>query len=443
MKAEIFEFLIRLSLTWGALLAFYQWAFSGNDNWRLKRTFLLVVYLMGWMIPLLPTLYAGSTLPELTLRAGELVKMVGAASAGEVAQTGAYHLDIFKTIFTIYLTGVFWHSIKLLMQYLRLLYWKKTGRQSTFRSFSVIRHEKIATPFAALSTIFLPEKTDPSTIEMICLHESVHLKSKHPIERMPLILGQVFLWFHPLQWLFLRLQEEIQEYEVDEEVTREFSTVSYGKLLIQSSMLSSTWHPKLFSSPLKKRIHMMTKQKNRKRLNKSHYLIFFALLGFLLVNCSDLVEQVDLTETTELSITEVDQAPVLQLASAKEGETSPERILLENIYREITYPASARSAGVGGTYKATFTIDKTGKMQALKAEAIPKAEVDESLRIVVVGYGNTEKQNITAQSSSQLQSALEREIERTLTTLPDWNPAMHEGMAVPVTMNLFFEYKLE
>lgn len=188
---------------------------------------------------------------------------------------------------------------------------------------------------------------------------------------------------------------------------------------------------------------MMTKRKNCQSFKKSHYLLLALLLGFLVVNCSDLVEQVDLIEKTEFSATEVEQSPTLKATSSAEEATSPERLLLEKIYREIRYPAVARTGGIEGSFQATFTIDEKGKMQSLTAKAVPKEEVDEDLRIVVVGYGNTQEKTNPVQETAQMISALESEIERTLSTLPDWNPAYHEGKAVPVRMNLFFEYKLE
>jgi hypothetical protein len=161
------------------------------------------------------------------------------------------------------------------------------------------------------------------------------------------------------------------------------------------------------------------------------------------VNCSDLVNQVDLSEKTEMSITEVDQAPSLKTVSSSDQETNPQRLLLENIYREIRYPAEARNGGVGGIFEASFVIDEAGKMTSLTAKAIAPKEMNDLLKIVVVGYGNTTADNNSAQNFSQLAPFLEKEIERTLSTLPDWNSAKYEGKAVPVRMNLFFEYKLE
>lgn len=189
---------------------------------------------------------------------------------------------------------------------------------------------------------------------------------------------------------------------------------------------------------------MMAKKKNHNSWKKSHYFLFLVLLSIIVVNCSDLVNQVDLSEKAKMSVKEVDQGPSLKTVSSSDQPTTPQRLLLENIYREIRYPAEARNEGIGGTFEATFIIDELGKMTALTAQATSPEKVDDLLRIVVVGYGNREMENTSTQRpSSELISLLEKEIERTLSTLPDWNPAQHEGEAVPVRMKLFFEYILE
>lgn len=280
-------------------------------------------------------------------------------------------------------------------------------------------------------------------IDMICLHESIHLKNKHLQERMPLVLGNIFLWFHPLQWLFLRRQEMVQEYEVDEEVIRAFSPTSYGKLLIQSSMAPSGWHPKLYSSPLKKRIDMMCKKKNHRGWRKGHSFFLILLLGFLLVNCSDLVKSIEFSDPVTLDINAVDQKPVLDVGEERYKEMpDPDRIFLEEVYRTVLYPAVARNNGVTGTYKASFNINESGHMEELVVKPVDLEETDRRLRIVVIGYGNNRAEK-NVDDKKEGNEALLKEVERTLSDLPNWLPARHEGKAVPVRMELYFQYRLE
>jgi len=310
MKAAFLEFFIRLSLIWALLLLFYQWVLANNDNWRLKRAFLLGAYLLGWIIPALPTVFSSSSMPELSLTVGGMEKIVSGQTDLDTTQQAPINWRTEDVIFFPYLVVVLWHVVRLTGQYLRLQYWIRTGRRSHFRSHGVIYHKKIVAPFAALNTIFLPEKTEPAAVGMICLHESIHLKNNHLPERIPLVLGQLFLWFHPLQWWYLRRQEAVQEYEVDEEVIREYTPSAYGRLLIQSSMMPLTWYPQLFSSPLKKRIDMMLKKKNKRPWQKWQSLVLGALLPLMIIGCSDLVEGVT-PDRSPMLTTEVDQPPVL------------------------------------------------------------------------------------------------------------------------------------
>lgn len=444
MKVEYVEYLLRLSLIWACLLLFYQWSLSRRDNWSLKRIFLLGAYLLGWLIPLLPAIIIAPSKPEWSISfSGQGTAFIFVENTPEMGAQGI-SWSLQHIFWAVYLIGVLSQAGYLLFHFVQLIYWKKQGDRSYYGSYAVIRHKSVASPFAALGTIFLPFHQDPATEEMICLHEAVHLKNYHNIERIPFLLGSILLWFHPLQWIFSRWQRELQEYEADEGVIRQFPLRQYGTLLIQASMSCNKYQGLgLFSSPLKKRINMMTKRKNHTGLKKSHYLLLFLLLGLLVVNCSDLVKQAELTENTELLVTEVDLGPSLKVSSPDNDEVSPQKILLEKVYREIKYPAAARNAGVEGTFKATFIIDEDGKMQDLSAEATSNDKENTYQRIVIVGYGNTSETGSVSQKSSELLSVLGGEIERTLLTLPDWNPAQHEGKAVPVKMNLLFQYKLE
>ncbi|MEL7123709.1 MAG: M56 family metallopeptidase, partial [Bacteroidota bacterium] len=263
MIQTAFEFIIRLSTIWLVLFIFYKWAFQNSSNWKLKRTFLLSAYLLGWILPLLPSLVESSIVVELNYPMLPVTTSEVVIEANEAAPIST--ISIWEILACIYLLGVIYQAFSFGLQYMKLLFWKTTGQKSTYKSHVIIRNQAIQNPFASLGVIFLPiEKQDSYIESMICAHESAHLDLYHNSERIPLIIGQILLWFHPLQWLYINQQSEVQEFEADDCVLQEYSLAQYGKLLIQTSMLTQIkWRPGFYSSPLKKRINMMTKRKIR------------------------------------------------------------------------------------------------------------------------------------------------------------------------------------
>ncbi|MEL7121040.1 MAG: energy transducer TonB, partial [Bacteroidota bacterium] len=179
-------------------------------------------------------------------------------------------------------------------------------------------------------------------------------------------------------------------------------------------------------------------------------LVLTLLMSFLIVNCSDLVNEVQLNQDANTLITEVDQRP--QLIVPRDLNIDPERYLLERVYKSIKYPAIARAQDVSGSYIANFTVRKDGTIDDLKVysfEDAPKdlnvTPEDNGRRMVIVGYGNT---NITKGDSSTIDTekadrAIRNEISRVINDLPDWEAAKVKGEAVATKMNLLFTYRLE
>ena len=60
--------------------------------------------------------------------------------------------------------------------------------------------------------------------------------------------------------------------------------------------------------------------------------------------------------------------------------------------------------------------------------------------IVVIGYGDKSQNETTAGIDMNI---LVVEVNRVISVLPDWKPAMKDGKAVPVAMHLGVKFKLE
>ncbi len=446
------EFLIRQSLIWLAFLMFYQLFLNKNDNWPLKRSYLITTYLLGWMIPWLPNLASSPTAHQVFLTVPDLnwsspLVDTKLELTGPVTSSGSIW-SIWNVLIVVYLAGVLWQIGQLLRNYWRIIRWKRTGSQSRYQNYLVVKHPGIDVPFASLTTIFLPVSCSPREEDIICLHESIHLGLHHARERIPLLIGQALLWFHPLQWLFLHRLAELQEYEADHGVLKQYALREYGQLLIRASMLIGH-HPGtgFFSSPLKKRIETMKRKKVNGHWRKGHTIVILFLTIGLIVSCSDLVRNSEVTDPIVLSAHQADRAPVLKENTPSEGDVDPWSRTLKMIYETIKYPKEARSAGAAGLFKASFIVDESGVMKSL--EVGPAEEITDgegAVKIVVVGYTDNSSQSSDSSpiiDLGEVSEIFEEEIKRTLRTLPEWEAAQHQGKAVSVRIHLYFKYLLE
>lgn len=461
MKVLLIEYLIRLSIIWSILLVYYQVFMVNNHNWKLRRGYLLFTYLLGIGIPLLPALALNSlppALPNLQIAPGIIFEApVQEATSGEAATYSPLSF-----IFLIYGLGVLFQLFKLLLYSIKIWHWKRQGHRSRFGRFTLIEHHAIPSPFAGWSTIFLPHRLEEELQSVACLHEAAHLQSHHNLERFPLVLGQILFWFHPLQWYYTHCLVAVQEFQADEAVLQHIPTKRYGHILIQQSMLPlQSWQAGLFASPLKQRINMMVNKKNSRPWRLSQVGLFVGLLSLLVFSCSDLVSTVQSDYDDVISYVEADQVPVLVTSDETTTPQSPiDRTFLESVYRNIKYPASARKGGLAGLIVARFIINEEGKLKVslfntqdgsyavdkrgnLKFSPVStkfNASSPDQDEIVVVGYG-AESQDET--SSDADMEILVKEVQRVISELPDWKPAMKDGKAIPVAMHLEVRFKLE
>ncbi len=224
----------------------------------------------------------------------------------------------------------------------------------------------------------------------------------------------------------------------------EYSLKEYGHLLIRATLMShSIERARFYSSPIKKRIQMMRKKKNRHPWRIGQLITLLLLIGGLTVTCSDLMRVKTSQDETVFSLEELDEKPSLKIPSGTTPTENPDRFMLEQIYKNILYPIEARAAGTTGFFEANFTVDEYGKMQEVTVQPTDKALSKKETKIVIVGYRTTATQPKTLNAGTEPKQSLSAEIKRVLEALPDWHPAQRNGENIPFKMTLYFKYMLE
>lgn len=445
MTPEILEYLLRLTVIWAALLAYYFLALR-QANFAAQRFYLLGTLAFGLVVPLLPALGGGLPsvgLPSVTYLA-EPYFYTGDGEAAAVVSSKPWSWAL--VLPWLYCLGVAFFAARTLVQWNGLRRWVSSGENGRYDGYRVIRHRGINGPFVAFGMIFLPTQMSDANLERTALlHEASHLRARHHYDTVLLTTGSLLLWFHPLFWMLRRLLATVHEYEADAAVIQQVSVRTYGLQLLKSS-LGPAGFPGLFSSPIKHRIDMITTKNRARQLRLLPLLTLCLLLAGLIVACSDVGEDISPSLT--------DEVPGLELITGPEPVLTPDEYpkpasavdapptletLIKSFYQEIRYPATARAAGETGFVRLEVGLSESGEILTINNVGLTKEQEDDpSNNLVVVGHSDA-----TTQQFSPGASAFTSELDRLVNELAPFTPAKLNGKAIPFTISFDIEFKLE
>lgn len=203
----------------------------------------------------------------------ELVQEKSLWTMNEVYQYTSY------LYLTITLLSLLWFGYKLIKLIRRISNMPQTAIHQNIR---VDRTSSDAYSF--LHYIVLPKDYEElSQLEVVLLHEEVHVQQKHSIDLILLEGLKHVFWFNPMIRL---LQKEVNlnlEYIVDQEITRREDSYTYQRALVlyESNKIACVPVVNTFgSSDLKKRILMLNNPKSTNMKRLKLLLITPVLAGF-------------------------------------------------------------------------------------------------------------------------------------------------------------------
>jgi hypothetical protein len=422
MTPEILEYLLRLTVIWAVLLAYYFVALR-RAGFAAQRFYLLGTLAFGLVVPLLPVL--GGGLPVAGLPSVTYVAEPFFYTGGAEVETAASSWSWFTVLPWLYLTGLAFFLARTLVQWKGLWHWVSSGTTDRYDGYRVVRHGNINGPFVAFGCIFLPtEMTDADLEHTALIHEASHLRARHHYDTLLLTIGSLLLWFHPLFWMLRSLLATVHEYAADAAVIQRVPVRTYGLQLLHAS-LGPAGYPGLFSSPITKRIAMIT---DKKRVGKLPTLTLFSLcllLTGLAATCSSLYSEESYEKGYEDG----------KVAAEKAFEEFVD-VFAETVYKKIVYPAAARSAGETGSFDFLIDIDETGRITDFKYNKENSGN-DPVGEITLVGTG------IANKGKTGTSDILVKEILQVLIDLQLPEPFMIMEIAMPTKLRIRFNFKLE
>lgn len=346
----------------------YKIFFNKDSNVQFSRIFLISGFLFALIIPFIKINFGNnseliSTINNFTINNFTINKVVE-VNPSKTASSSNLFLNIFIVFSTLFV-------LKLIFQFLRIIVFIKKSEKLN----NIFLIDDKYSNFSFFKLIFI-RKCDykSANFEKIYLHEKIHAKQLHSIDKLFLEILSAFFWINPAFWLLKRDISNIHEYIVDQEITkRQADKSSYIQLLINQAIGKNLNLTNSFNKSLTlKRLSMMKKQSSKK-VHSYKILVVIPILMLLMFSIS----VTNGCQSSKIK-NEVSQIPDKMPIYPGGGQQ-----LSTDLSDAIKYPKEAQDNDITGTVYIRFTVNKDGFIE--NPEVLRKANPildEEAIRVI-------------------------------------------------------------
>jgi len=405
-----------------ALVCFYSiyWFLIRNENrFNVNRFIILFSLLLSSLIPIISFEYV---FPETN----QVVQSFQLFIISGIDESSIYipETDTYSIYSIVYIIGLMVLSIRSLIGVATLIYLYVRFPKKSYYGFKAVIINGNRSPFTFFNILFINSSDfHKEKIDELIIHEQAHKDQFHSLDLILLEIMTIIHWFNPIMWLFKYDLKSEHEFIADERVIK----LGYDKTRYQYLLLKANTGIALFLvnnfnySILKKRLKMMTSQKSNRTVN----LKYFLAMPLLIISATVLFFSFQLSEQIS---SDPDTLPVY-----KAGEKE----FYKSIQRSLKYPLEARKNNIQGTVYLSFTVNKEGEIENIKAD---KSKHILLKKIVVVAYSNDAP--AAKDKINHNLSPLEMEAERVMGELGEFIPGKTDGNAVSTRLTLPIDFLL-
>lgn len=361
-----------------------------------NRAVILASYAIALLIPALVSVN-GASMPQIEVEMPAPAGIVVAdADTLDGDSSSSFREIASLTIVTLYFIGLLFCLLRELVSWIRLhrlLKGCRTIRIADGRRL-LLHDRSDMSPFSWRNVVVMSRTDYEEDGDIIIMHESRHLDSRHWIDLLFAELVSLFIWYNPAGWLMKNELQTIHEYEADEAVMQSGVNIKEYQLLIIKKAVGGRLPSitnSLEQSNLSKRIKMMLRKDSSRNSGWRAIAVVPAVaIGALMLNVdvvadtinglSDIkvtnyIPSVQESSSSELQLVAHVPAPVATsatdekvLSSAEEMPRFPggEAEMMKHIARNIRYPKEAMEQNVQGRVFVKFVVTSTGKIGAVE-----------------------------------------------------------------------------
>lgn len=263
-------YILKVIICSGILYGYYLLALRNKVFHRWNRFYLLAAVVLSLAAPLIKI----NIWPNSGASQTQVIHLIQAVSTGDEfvyeytrnnsnIHINATNLSVF--IYTIISGLLLAFLIQTLVRIKKL---KHKYQLTIVEGINFINTDARGTPFSFFNNIFWNTNIDLNTSagKQIFRHEVVHVHEKHSYDKIFMNLVLIFFWCNPVFWLIRRELNMIHEFIADKKAVEDNDTGAFAAMILQATYPQQrfTITNNFFYSPLKRRLAMLTKNKNPK-----------------------------------------------------------------------------------------------------------------------------------------------------------------------------------
>ncbi len=278
---ELLNYLLKVSACSALFFAFYILVLRRLTFFKLNRFFLLFSLLLSFSIPAFEFTVERIAKPVMFDReigVAQVHRSNGLQAFSSLNDQLQQNWDWLSLLTMIYVGIVATLLIFAIWKLIQLFRHASSGG-SEVNGLKIVPKEKGFTNCSFFNYVFIDENSlTRDELEVLLIHEEVHAKQLHSIDKILLITLKAILWFNPIIYLYDRALEEAHEYDADETTSKNVGTDAYAYLLLKLAVIKSDMPlvHNFVKSPIKLRIKMLFNSKSE-RVTKWAYLFVFPL----------------------------------------------------------------------------------------------------------------------------------------------------------------------
>lgn len=284
------NYLIEVNLGLVFLYAIYWLLFRSENQFTVKRFFLLGAMLFSLAFPLLTFTTTNNTyIPSIgqTIPTHWLPELVVTAE-GTVQSNPTSVWSVIAIIYKVIAVALL---VLLLVRVARIIWLLKNSSRTTWKNFTVAESAKISGVFSFFRLIFISsnQPLEQTEKEEVLRHEEVHINQYHSFDIILINLLQVICWFNPVVSLYKTSLVQLHEFEADARSVSEMDLDHYCGLLAKVALQQNgyTIANHFTNSLTLKRITMIRTVKRKIGQWKVASALLLLTLYFVTVACQD------------------------------------------------------------------------------------------------------------------------------------------------------------
>ena len=261
-------YLLKVTICSGILFGYYWLMLRNKIFHQYNRFYLLAIVVLSLALPVIQVNIwhaANATAPQ----AIQLLQVVISSNEylDEIIITSkAKNISTEQGLAMLYSIITFIFFIVFIQTIFRIRTLFKKHRHSLVENVYFVNTTAKGTPFSFLKYIFWNDHIDPesATGHQIFKHELAHVQQKHSYDKLFINATLIVCWCNPFFWLIRKELNMIHEFMADKIAVEDSDTETFAAMILQATYPQHRFHltNPFFYSPIKRRLLMLTKNKN-------------------------------------------------------------------------------------------------------------------------------------------------------------------------------------